>query len=110
MSFTRTVSGAFGIAVITSLWETHATVARSGLVDALPASGAPAGGLTASGISPDLALLDGSVGAQALMLATNQIHAILAAVAVCAAGCLLLVRRQRNTADLGRYGPAPLAH
>jgi DHA2 family multidrug resistance protein len=114
MSFTRTVSGAFGIAIITTLWDTHATVARSGLVDALPASsGAASGaasGLTTLGISPDLALLDGSVGAQALLIATNQIHAILAGVAVCAAGCLLMVRRPRNTAGQSGDAPAPLAH
>jgi DHA2 family multidrug resistance protein len=111
LSFARTVSGAFGIAIITTLWETHASVARSGLVDALPPAGGSAGDLTALGMSPDLALpmLDGAVGAQAVMLATNQLHAILAAVAVCAGACLLLVRPKRRSSDQGD-GPALMAH
>jgi DHA2 family multidrug resistance protein len=108
MSFTRTVSGAIGIAVMTALWETHATVARSGLVDALPASS----DLTRLGTSPELSLplLDATVSAQAVMLATNQLYAILAAIAVCSAGCLLLVQRQRNAAGQGGEGPAVMAH
>jgi DHA2 family multidrug resistance protein len=112
MSFTRTVAGAFGVAIITTLWEMHATVARSGLVDALPPSNGPTSDMTALGISPDAALplLDASVGAQAVMIATNQLHAILAALAVCAAGCLLLVRRQRNASDHSGDGSALLPH
>jgi DHA2 family multidrug resistance protein len=112
MSFTRTVSGAFGVAIITTLWETHATVARSGLVDALPPASGSANDLTALGMSPDLALpmLDGAVGAQAVMLATNQLHAILAAVALCAAGCLLLVHRPRKTSDQSSGEAVALSH
>jgi hypothetical protein len=44
------------------------------------------------------------------MIATNQLHAILAALAVCAAGCLLLVRRQTNASHQSGDGPALLPH
>jgi DHA2 family multidrug resistance protein len=90
--FIRTVSGAFGTALVTTAWDQAATNVRVNLVGNLHHPHAMLSNLQAHGLSPAQALttLGNMVQSQAVMLATNRMFFVLAVViAMVAAGVWL---------------------
>jgi MFS transporter, DHA2 family, multidrug resistance protein len=100
LSFARTVSGAFGVALVATYWERQTRIAHSELVSVLPP---PSAAMEAAMAQTDLALLqtEASVHSQAVMLSTNLTHGVLAVVMLAAGACLLLVK------STGPVGPKP---
>ncbi len=80
MNFTRTLTGAFAVSVITTQWENGATYNRAELTGIIHPENLPAGS--------EAGVLDHLVQSQAVMLATNQ--TFLAVTALFAlAGCIV---------------------
>jgi MFS transporter, DHA2 family, multidrug resistance protein len=93
LGFTRTLSGAFGVAIIITLWDMRTTINHDALVGGLSALNP----MAEAGL-PALGQLSHAVQSQSVMIATNQVHGWLATVLVIAAICLLMVRRNASPA------------
>ncbi|HTT83285.1 MAG TPA: DHA2 family efflux MFS transporter permease subunit [Rhizomicrobium sp.] len=92
VNFIRTMSGAFGTALVTTGWDRATTNARVNLVGILHQPQAALTALQAQGLSAGQALnqFDSLVQSQAVMLATNRMFFILALIlATVAAGVWL---------------------
>jgi DHA2 family multidrug resistance protein len=93
--FIRTMSGAFGTALVTTMWDNATTRSRVDLTGTLHHPQAALSTLQNSGLSPGQALqsLSNMVQNQAVMLATNHVFFILAfTIAAVAAGVWLSPR------------------
>jgi DHA2 family multidrug resistance protein len=86
-NFLRTMSGAVATSVVTTAWEDRTSMVHAQLVGDLDRSGEAARALSASGMTPDASrrALDNLLQGQSVMLATNQIMAIVALVCALAA-------------------------
>ena len=82
VNFIRTMSGAFGTALVTTAWAQAATHARANIVGTLGQPQVALNTLQAHGLSAGQALqtLGDLVQSQAVMLATNQVSFVLAAI------------------------------
>jgi DHA2 family multidrug resistance protein len=97
VNFIRTMSGAFGTALVTTGWDRATTSARANLVGILHQPHVMLNTLRAQGLSADQALqtLGNLVQSQAVMLATNRMFFILAIIiAAVAAGVWLSPKAQ----------------
>jgi DHA2 family multidrug resistance protein len=86
-NFLRTMSGAVATSVVTTAREDRTSMVHAQLVGDLDRSGEAARALSASGMTPDASrrALDNLLQGQSVMLATNQIMAIVALVCALAA-------------------------
>jgi DHA2 family multidrug resistance protein len=99
INFLRTIAGAIATAVTISAWTTNAVTARSNLVGRLHLSRDWMARLQEhdQGVDQALHSLDGLVQSQSIMLATNHMFLLLAAVvALTAAGIWLMPRPITN--------------
>jgi DHA2 family multidrug resistance protein len=82
VNFIRTMSGAFGTALVTTVWDQTATNVRVNLAGTLHQPQDTLGALQAHGLSPGQAVqsLSDLVQSQAVMVATNQVFLALAAI------------------------------
>ena len=99
INFLRTIAGAIATAVTISAWTTNAVTARSNLVGRLHLSRDWMARLQDhdQGVDQALHSLDGLVQSQSIMLATNHMFLLLAAVvALTAAGIWLMPRPVTN--------------
>jgi len=87
LNFIRTVSGAFGTSIATTVWENGATRNQADLVGAMNDTKAAIDGLVQNGMSHDQAVgtITQIVQGQAIMLSTDQLFTGCAAVFIAAA-------------------------
>lgn len=106
VNFIRTMSGAFGTALVTTAWDRATTRARVNLVGLVHQPGAVLQGLQAHGFSPSQALenLGNLVQSQAVMLATNRVSFILAAIIAMVAAGVWLSPKPKGPVTLGAGG------
>jgi len=97
INFLRTIAGAIATAVTISAWSTDAVASRSNLVGRLNVSPDLMAKLEEKGLGAGQALhsLDGLVQSQSIMLATNHMFLLLAAIVALTAGGIWLMPRPR---------------
>src|SRR5450631_2372938 len=90
MNFVRTISGAFATSLVTTSWQNRSIRAHAELANVV-ASGSPPGQLP-PGIDPQMGreMLNNLVNGQSLMLATNGLMMVMAAVFIIAAVSIVL--------------------
>jgi DHA2 family multidrug resistance protein len=96
INFLRTLAGAVATAIMVSAWNSDAGATRFALAGRMQHTDGMLSALQDGGMSADQALqsLDGMLQSQSLMIATNHMAALLAAVlALTAAGIWLMPRR-----------------
>jgi len=105
-NFLRTLSGAVATSVVTTVWEDGTSVQHAELVGVVDRGGDTAAALSASGMSNDavLASLDRLLQSQSVMLATNELMAVIALVFAAAACFIWLARRPTRSVDLSQAG------
>ena len=106
MNFLRTLSGAVATSIVTTMWEDRTSVRHADLVGLLDRGGDAARSLAASGMSTDMVngTLDRLLQGQSVMLATNEIMALVA-IAFGLAACLVwLAPRPTRSVDMTQAG------
>ena len=106
MNFVRTISGAIATSLVTTIWEDKTKYAHAELTNVLDGSGKLAQGMAALGHYRETArgLVDNLVTGQSLMLATNQLMAILAVVFIGASFLIVLAPKPTRTVDATAVG------
>jgi DHA2 family multidrug resistance protein len=101
MNFCRTVSGAFATSLVSTAWENGASRNRSELAGVLNGQEAAIDQMTRSGLDPEQArgALAQMVDAQSVVLSTNQVFIVLAALFVVGALMVWLAPRPTRAAD-----------
>ena len=84
INFIRTMSGALGTALATTTWDRATTKARADLVSVLHQPQATLQTLQSQGLSPDQAIqtFSNMIQSQAVMLATNHVAMMIAAIVI----------------------------
>ena len=103
-NFLRTLSGAFATSIVQTMWENHTTMRHAELAGDLDRTGETARALSGAGLSPDavLASLDRMLTGQSVMLATNEIMWIVAAICLGAAFFIWLAPRPMRAVDMSQ--------
>ncbi|MCY0966440.1 DHA2 family efflux MFS transporter permease subunit [Parathalassolituus penaei] len=106
MNFLRTLSGAFATSLITTMWDDKTTQNHAELVAISDPGGVTHAQMINQGMSPDMAnqMLDRLITSQSVMLATNQIMAIVAAAFVIAAMAIWLAPKPTRSIDPAASG------
>jgi DHA2 family multidrug resistance protein len=106
VNFIRTMSGAFGTALVTTGWDRATTNAHANLVGVLHQSQTAMNTMEAHGQSPAQALqsLGDLVQSQAVMLATNRMFFVLAIIIATVAAGVWLSPKPRGPVSLGAGG------
>jgi DHA2 family multidrug resistance protein len=106
LNFVRTTSGAFATSITTTAWDDGATTARAPMVDRLNGSDQIIHQLTQHGLAQSQAasLLDNIVQGQAIMLSTNHIFMVVAALMVVSASAIWLAPKPKMGAAPARGG------
>jgi DHA2 family multidrug resistance protein len=102
-NFLRTTSAAFATSLMTTAWDDTSTAQRSVLAGALPDPQRVLDVMTGRGLSADQALrqLDGMVQVQAVMISTNRMFLVAAAVFAVAASIIWLAPKPTRKAGPG---------
>ncbi|MBL8481329.1 MAG: DHA2 family efflux MFS transporter permease subunit [Rhodocyclaceae bacterium] len=105
-NFLRTLSGAVATSVVNTSWENETTHMHAELAGKVDQSGETAAALAASGLSPDAVRqsLDNLLQSQSVMLATNELTAIVAAVFALSALIIWLAPRPARAVDMSQAG------
>jgi len=92
LNFVRTTSGAFATSITTTAWDDGATNARTTLVERMNGADQFVHQVTQQGVGQGqaLSLLDSLVQSQAIMLSTNHIFMVVAALMLVSAGTIWL--------------------
>lgn len=106
MNFLRTLSGAFATSLITTLWDDQITLNHAELVGLADSDQSVQSLLESLGMVPDAALgsIDHLINGQAVMLATNQIMAIVGLAFVLAASVIWLAPKPKRVVDASAGG------
>jgi DHA2 family multidrug resistance protein len=105
-NFLRTLSGAVATSIVTTVWEDRTNTMHAELVGTVDSTGEMARSLTNSGMSLDAVrgTLDSLVQGQSVMLATNEVMSVVAAVFVLAALVIWAAPRPTRAVDLTKAG------
>jgi len=105
-NFVRTLSGAVATSLVTTSWENRTTAIHADLVGDLDRSGEVMRTLTGLGLPPDArsGMLDNLLTGQSVMLATNQILWIVAALFLVSAFAIWLAPRPTRTVEMSEAG------
>ena len=105
-NFVRTLSGAVATSLVTTSWENRTTAIHADLVGELDRSGEVMRTLTGLGPPPDArsGMLDNLLTGQSVMLATNQILWIVAALFLVSAFAIWLAPRPTRTVEMSEAG------
>jgi len=105
MNFVRTISGAIATSLVTTSWQNRSIIAHAKLSDVVVSGGLPAS--LPPGIDPQVGreMLNNLVNGQSLMLATNGLMMVIAAVFVIASVAIVLAPRAARAVD-----PASVGH
>jgi DHA2 family multidrug resistance protein len=106
MNFLRTLAGAAAVSLVNTEWENETTRQHAELVGLTDRSGEVLQGLQHSGATPEAALntLDALVTGQSVMLATNNIMAVLGICFFVAAMVIWLAPKPTRVVDPGAGG------
>lgn len=101
MNFLRTLSGAFATSLITTVWEDQTTRNHAELVGLADSDMRVRQLLESSGMTADAALqtVDRLITSQSVMLATNQIMAMVGIAFIIAASAIWLAPKPHRTVD-----------
>ena len=101
MNFVRTMSGAVATSLVTTAWENQTKVAHAELTNVLDGAGVLERTFMQLGHYGAMArgLVDGIVSGQSLMLATNQVMAVLGAVFIAASFLIVLAPKPTRAVD-----------
>ncbi len=104
MNFVRTLSGAFATSLVTTSWQNRSIRAHAELANVV-ASGSPPGQLP-PGIDPQMGreMLNNLVNGQSLMLATNGLMMVMAAIFIIAAVSIVLAPKAARAVDAASVG------
>jgi MFS transporter, DHA2 family, multidrug resistance protein len=105
-NFVRTLSGAVATSLVTTSWENRTTAIHADLVGDLDRSGEVMRTLTGLGLPSDArsGVLDNLLTGQSVMLATNQILWIVAALFLVSAFAIWLAPRPTRTVEMSEAG------
>jgi MFS transporter, DHA2 family, multidrug resistance protein len=103
-NFLRTLSGAVATSVVTTEWENKTSVVHAQLVGDVDRTGETARALGSAGMTPDAvrSVVDNLLQGQSVMLATNEIMAIVAAVCAIGAVVIWLAPRPIRSVDIAQ--------
>jgi DHA2 family multidrug resistance protein len=106
LNFVRTTAGAFATSLTTTAWTNTATIARTAFIGHLNNADQVLNQLTSSGLSLDQArgMLDSIVQSQAVMVSTNQIFMIIAALMAVSVTAIWLAPRPKGPVQGGAGG------
>lgn len=106
MNFIRTLSGAFATSIVTTSWDNRTAVLHEDLAGKLDRGGETWNAMMQAQVPPDTAraLMDGMVQGQSVMVATNQIMAIVVLAFIFAAFVIWLAPRPARAVDLSQAG------
>jgi len=106
MNFLRTLSGAFATSIVTTSWESRSAVVHEDLSGTVDRSGQLWNSMMQAQVPPDTALsmIDRMVQSQGVMVATNQIMAIVVLAFVVAAAVIWLAPRPTRAVDMSQAG------
>ena len=105
-NFLRTLAGAFATSIVTTAWDDKASAIHAEWVGDVDRAGDTARLLASSGMGSDATrtLLDSLLQGQAVMVATNEIMAIAAAVFAISACVVWLAPRPEHAVDMAKMG------
>jgi DHA2 family multidrug resistance protein len=105
LTFARILAGAVAASVVTTSWENEATHMRAAIVSGMDNGAAAMDAMTASGMAHAQAAtaLEGMIHSQAVMLATNQMFAIMAPAVLCASVLLFFTHKPAGRAAPGGH-------
>lgn len=101
MNFLRTLSGAFATSLVTTVWEDQTTRNHAELVGLADSDGSVRTLLESSGMAADAVnqAIDQMITSQSVMLATNQIMAIVGIAFILAASAIWLAPKPQRQVD-----------
>ena len=100
LNFIRTMAGAVATSIVNTVWENNATRNHADLTSAMPNARASVDSLSGSmGTGPAIGVVNDLVGAQAVMLATNQLFLVCAVVFAIAAALVWITPRPAREVD-----------
>jgi MFS transporter, DHA2 family, multidrug resistance protein len=100
LNFVRTMAGAVATSIVNTVWENNATRNHADLASAMPNAQASVDSLAASmGTGPAIGTVNDLVGAQSVMLATNQLFLACAIVFAVAAALVWITPRPAREVD-----------
>jgi DHA2 family multidrug resistance protein len=105
-NFLRTLAGAVSTSIVTTNWESRTSAIHADLVGSLDRSGDAAATFAAAGMTPDAgrSALDMLLQGQSVMLATNQVMAVVAVAFMLSAFAIWLAPRPAHAVDMTRAG------
>ncbi len=105
-NFLRTLAGAVATSIVTTSWEDKTNVIHAEMVGLVDRTGELSSSLSSSGMSPDVVsnLLDRLLQGQSVMLATNHIVGIVAAVFALSACLVWFAPRPSRSVDMSQAG------
>jgi MFS transporter, DHA2 family, multidrug resistance protein len=105
LTFARILAGAIAASIVTTSWENEATRMRAIVVGGMDNGGAAVDAMTANGMGHTQALtaVDAMIHNQAVMLATNQMFAVMAPAVLCASALLFFTRKPAGRAAPGGH-------
>ena len=106
MNFLRTLSGAFATSLVTTVWEDQTTRNHAELVGLADSDGSVRTLLESSGMAADAVnqAIDQMITSQSVMLATNQIMAIVGIAFILAASAIWLAPKPQRQVDASAGG------
>ena len=104
MNFVRTLSGAFATSLVTTSWQNRSIRAHAELANVVVSGSLP--GQLPPGIDPQMGreMLNNLVNGQSLMLATNGLMMVMAAIFIIAAVSIVLAPRAARAVDAASVG------
>jgi len=105
-NFLRTLAGAVATSIVTTNWESRTSAIHADLVGSLDRGGDAAASLAAAGLTPDASrsALDMLLQGQSVMLATNQVMAVVAVGFIVSACAIWLAPRPAHAFDMTQAG------
>jgi DHA2 family multidrug resistance protein len=105
MNFVRTISGAIATSLVTTSWQNRSIIAHAKLADIVDPTRQVAATLP-PGLSGQMAreMLNNLVTSQSLMLATNSLMMVIAAIFLIASVSIVLAPRAARTVDAATIG------
>lgn len=106
MNFVRTISGAIATSLVTTSWQNRSIIAHAKLADIVDPTGQAAAIIGHAGQNAQLLreMLNNLVTSQSLMLATNGLMMVIAAIFIIASVSIVLAPKAARTVDAASVG------
>ncbi|HEY9024768.1 MAG TPA: DHA2 family efflux MFS transporter permease subunit [Burkholderiaceae bacterium] len=105
-NFIRTLAGAVATSIVTTNWETRTSAIHADIVGSLDRGGDAAGAFASAGLTPEAVrnALDMLLQSQSVMVATNQVMAVVALGFAVSAAFIWLAPRPTHAVDMTQAG------